>query len=59
MYKDISYCGKDKVDEAVEIIERHRTGSLQYQTLDVEKSVAKISVVGAGMNSCRSCSEDV
>ena len=50
--KDISFTvAKDKVDEAVEIIERHRTGSLQYQTLDVEKSVAKISVVGAGMNS--------
>lgn len=50
--KDISFTvAKDKVDEAVEIIERHRTGSLQYQSLDVEKSVAKISVVGAGMNS--------
>ena len=50
--KDISFTvSKDKVDEAVEIIERHRTGSLQYQKLDVEKSVAKVSVVGAGMNS--------
>lgn len=50
--KDISFTvAKDKVDEAVETIERHSTGSLQYQSLDVEKSVAKISVVGAGMNS--------
>lgn len=50
--KDISFTvAKDKVDEAIEIIERHRTGSLQYQSLDVEKSVAKVSVVGAGMNS--------
>ena len=50
--KDISFTvDKDKVDEAIEIIERHRTGSLQYQSLDVEKSVAKVSVVGAGMNS--------
>ncbi len=50
--KDISFTvSKDNVDEAVEIIERHRTGSLQYQKLDVEKSVAKVSIVGAGMNS--------
>ena len=50
--KDISFTvSKDNVDEAVEIIERHRTGSLQYQKIDVEKSVAKVSIVGAGMNS--------
>src|SRR5690554_2035174 len=49
--KDISFTvSKDNVDEAVEIIERHRTGSLQFQKIDVEKSVAKVSVVGAGMN---------
>ena len=50
--KDISFTvSKDKVDEAVEIIERHRTGSLQYQKIDVEETVAKVSIVGAGMNS--------
>lgn len=49
--KDISFTvSKDNVDEAIEIIERHRTGSLQYQKIDVEKSVAKVSIVGAGMN---------
>ena len=50
--KDISFTvSKDNVDEALEIIERHRTGSLQYQKIDVERSVAKVSIVGAGMNS--------
>jgi Aspartokinases len=34
----------------VATIERHR-GSIKYQKLDVEKGVAKVSIVGAGMMS--------
>ncbi|MFA9463330.1 MAG: aspartate kinase [Velocimicrobium sp.] len=48
--KDISFTvAEDVVDEAVEIIERHRTGSLKCSNVEVEKNVAKVSVVGAGM----------
>ena len=48
--KDISFTvPEDAVDEAVEVIERHRTGSLKCQKIDVDKKVAKVSVVGAGM----------
>ncbi|MDK2807970.1 MAG: aspartate kinase [Clostridiales bacterium] len=48
--KDISFTvAEDVVDEAVEIIERHRTGSLKCSAVEVEKNVAKVSVVGAGM----------
>ena len=50
--KDISFTvAADNVDEAVEILERHRAGSLKCQKIDVEKAVAKISIVGAGMMS--------
>lgn len=50
--KDISFTvPEDLVDEAVEILERHRTGSLKCQQINVEKNVAKVSVVGAGMMS--------
>ncbi len=50
--KDISFTvAADNVDEAVEILERHREGSLKCQKIDVEKSVAKVSIVGAGMMS--------
>ena len=48
--KDISFTvAEDAADEAVEIIERHRTGSLKCSKVEVEKNVAKVSVVGAGM----------
>ena len=50
--KDISFTvAEDAADEAVEILERHRSGSLKCQHVDVEKNVAKVSVVGAGMMS--------
>lgn len=49
--KDISFTvNEDNADEAVEIIKRH-SGSIKCQKVDVEKSVAKVSVVGAGMMS--------
>lgn len=48
--KDISFTvAEDAADEAAAIIERHREGSLKCQHVDVEKSVAKVSIVGAGM----------
>lgn len=48
--KDISFTvAADAADEAVAIIERHRAGSLKCHEVDVEKNVAKVSVVGAGM----------
>ncbi|WP_097015732.1 aspartate kinase [Anaerocolumna aminovalerica] len=50
--KDISFTvSEDSVEEAVEILERHRAGSLKCHKIDVEKSVAKVSIVGAGMMS--------
>lgn len=50
--KDISFTvAEDSLEEAVEILERHRSGSLKCQKIDVEKSVAKVSIVGAGMMS--------
>ncbi len=50
--KDISFTvAQDHVDEAVEILERHREGSLKCQKIDIERSVAKVSIVGAGMMS--------
>ncbi|MCR5609874.1 MAG: aspartate kinase [Lachnospiraceae bacterium] len=50
--KDISFTvASDDADEAVEIIERHREGSLKCEKVDVEKSIAKLSIVGAGMMS--------
>lgn len=48
--KDISFTvAEDVAEEAVEIIERHRTGSLKCSRVELEKNVAKVSVVGAGM----------
>ena len=48
--KDISFTvNLDDADEAVNIVERHREGSLRCQKVDVEKSIAKLSIVGAGM----------
>lgn len=50
--KDISFTvAEDVVDEAVEILERHRATSLRCQSISVEKNVAKVSIVGAGMMS--------
>lgn len=50
--KDISFTvAKDSVDEAVAIIERHRTSSLRCHKIDAERNVAKVSIVGAGMMS--------
>ncbi len=47
--KDISFTvAVDNADEAVEIIERHFH---EYEKIDVEKNVAKVSIVGAGMMS--------
>lgn len=50
--KDISFTVKeDDVEEVVEILERHRGGSLNCQHIDVKRDVAKISIVGVGMMS--------
>ncbi len=50
--KDISFTVKaDDLDETVAILERHREGSLKCQKIDVERDVAKVSIVGAGMMS--------
>ena len=48
--KDISFTVKeDDLEEAIATIERHRQGSLKCQKVDVERGVAKVSIVGAGM----------
>lgn len=48
--KDITFTvGEEDCDEAVEIVKRHGEGSLKCQNIDVEKNVAKVSIVGAGM----------
>ncbi len=50
--KDISFTvAEDVVEEAVEILTRHRQTSLKCETISIEKNVAKVSVVGAGMMS--------
>ncbi|MDF2842676.1 MAG: lysC [Herbinix sp.] len=50
--KDISFTVKeDDLDEAVAILERHQEGSLKCQKIDIEREVAKVSIVGAGMMS--------
>ncbi|MFT4144664.1 MAG: aspartate kinase [Mobilitalea sp.] len=50
--KDISFTVKeDDLDEAVAILERHQEGSLKCQKIDLEREVAKVSIVGAGMMS--------
>ncbi|MDO5154585.1 MAG: aspartate kinase [Eubacteriales bacterium] len=47
--KDISFTvAVDNADEAVEIVERHFH---EYEKIDVDKNVAKVSIVGAGMQS--------
>ena len=48
--KDISFTvTEDMADVAEETVERHRSGSLKCQDVKVKKNVAKVSVVGAGM----------
>ncbi len=50
--KDISFTVTgDMADVAVETVERHRSGSLKCQEVKVKKDVAKVSIVGAGMQS--------
>lgn len=50
--KDISFTvERNSLDEAVATIERHRSSSLKCHKVDVEKNVAKVSIVGAGMMS--------
>ena len=49
LYEVITTVAKDSLQEALEIIERHKTTSLQYDKIDVDDKVAKVSVVGAGM----------
>ena len=47
--KDISFTTNvDSADEAIEIIERHFK---EYESLNAEKEVSKVSIVGAGMQS--------
>ena len=49
--KDISFTLPDEnADDAIEILESNKT-RLQYQSLDVNKNVAKLSIVGSGMMS--------
>jgi aspartate kinase len=46
--KDISFtCSGENADKAEEIIKK----SMKFESIDVEKSVAKVSIVGAGMQS--------
>lgn len=48
--KDISFTvAKDDVEETLATLERHRNTSLRCDKVDVERNVAKVSVVGAGM----------
>lgn len=48
--KDISFTvTEDMADVAVETVERHREGSLKCTDVKVNKNVAKVSIVGAGM----------
>lgn len=50
--KDISFTVTgDMANVAVETVERHRSGSLKCQDVKVKKDVAKVSIVGAGMQS--------
>jgi aspartate kinase len=49
--KDISFtCTEDDVDEALKVLSENQE-RLQFKKLDVEKSIAKLSIVGAGMMS--------
>jgi aspartate kinase len=49
--KDISFtCTEDDVDEALKVLSENQE-RLQFKKLDVEKAIAKLSIVGAGMMS--------
>ena len=48
--KDISFTvSADNADEAIQVMEQHRQTSLICDRIDVDRNVAKVSVVGAGM----------
>ncbi len=50
--KDISFTvAEDEVDEAVAILNRHRATSVKCEEINVDRHVAKVSIVGAGMMS--------
>ncbi|MBE5928771.1 MAG: aspartate kinase [Lachnospiraceae bacterium] len=50
--KDISFTvTEDMTDVAIETIKRHEGKSLEYDSLNITRDVAKISIVGAGMMS--------
>ena len=50
--KDISFTvAGDNADEAIAVMEQHRQTSLICDRIDVDRNVAKVSVVGAGMTS--------
>ena len=50
--KDISFTvDEDNVEEAVTVMERHRQTSLICDRIDIDRHIAKVSVVGAGMTS--------
>ncbi len=50
--KDISFTvHEDDVEDAVAVMEKHRNTSLVCDKIDVDRKVAKVSVVGAGMTS--------
>lgn len=50
--KDISFTvAGDNAEEAIAIMEQHRQTSLICDRIDVDRNVAKVSVVGAGMTS--------
>jgi len=49
--KDISFtCESEEADEAIAVLQKAFPRS-EYKTIDLEKKVAKISIVGAGMQS--------
>lgn len=48
--KDISFTvAKDDLEETLATLERHRNTSLKCDKVDVDRDVAKVSIVGAGM----------
>ena len=50
--KDISFTiDEDNVEEAVAVMEKHRLTSLICDKIDVDRNIAKVSIVGAGMTS--------
>ena len=48
--KDISFTvAEDSAEEVLDLLNRHRATSLSCDSIEIEKGVAKVSVVGAGM----------